>query len=284
MNFRRVPALPRQYSANMKQLIESMLTVDASKRPSISDLLEHKCLKPRIERLMSTEEIKEEFDHTVLHNAHVLGSGSKGRAPAPRAPSGIGSHQARPYSARSGQSNRSRVEEAKQPASKPVGAARGYGVGSDRRAPKPADRSGAKPIGSRAVGSKAVDRSFGSKAAPSGSKRSPVKQTPKFGMGARKNSEGMLHAHKHKMRGGLVGNNNGIRQNSPRNKAANFHYNKGLPNPSQTPRNNGAVKKLAGAAPVGFQKQRPSSAAYGMYKANSKYQKPLGQNNGRIFR
>lgn len=98
-------------------------------------------------------------------------------------------------------------------------------------------------------------------------------------MGARKNSEGMLNAHK--LMPGLGG---GYRQASPRNQGSNFHYNKPVPNPSQTPKVVGGKKLGSNVAPVGFQKQRPSSAAYGMYKANSKFQKPLGSNNGRVFR
>lgn len=287
MNFKRVPALPRTYSASMKQLIESCLNVDASKRPSIADLLEHEVIKPRIKKLMSDEEVKVEFDHTVLHNDHILRSGGKAQAP-PRAPGGVASRQARPYSARSGQSSHSKAEEVKQPSSRLAGAAKGPSVGSDRRAPKPADRSGDSKIGSRAGGGRVVgrgsaDKLGAKKSVPSGAqRRSPIKApTPKFGMGARKNSEGMLHAHK------LVpGLNGGARQASPRNKAANFHYNKALPNPSQTPRVNGSKKLAVGgnAAPIGFQKQRPSSAAYGMYNAGSKYQKPLAPNNGRFYR
>ena len=289
MNFRRVPALPRTYSKNVKELIEGMLNVDASKRPSVADLLDHPSIKPRIEKLMTSEEKKEEFDHTVLHNDHILRDANKPQAPS-RAPVGVGARQARPYSARSNQSNRSRVEEVKQPSSRLAGGARGAGVGGDRRAPKPTGRPGDNKVGARVgagrmVGKGSADK-FGAKRPSIGGAQKSPEQTPRFGMGARKNSEGMLHAHKHRQMPSLAAG--GARQASPRNKPANFHYNKAKPNPSQTPRVNGA-KKLAvggagGAAPVGFQKQRPSSAAYGMYKAGSKYQKPLGNNNGRFYR
>jgi serine/threonine protein kinase len=275
MNFRKAPALPRTYSKNLSELIDSMLNVDASKRPSVTDLLAHSALSSRITKLMSDEEVKEEFDHTVLHNENILKSGSKDSRPSSR-----GGYPARPYSARSNQSDRSRLEEAKQPASRPAGAARGYGAGADVRLPKPASRVGDSKAGSRAgaarvAGRGAVDK-FGARR---GSNQNSPVQTPKFGMGARKNSEGLLRAQK------LMPGLGGRQQASPRGKGSNFHYIKGdKPNPSQTPRNNGAAKKL-NAGPVGFQKQRPSSAAYGAYKAAAgKYQKPLGYNNGRLYR
>ena len=61
------------------------------------------------------------------------------------------------------------------------------------------------------------------------------------------------------------------------------------PNPSQTPRCDGGAKKLAvvnNQNAIGFQKQRPSSAAYGVYKqapVKGSKPKPLGNNNGRIY-
>lgn len=137
MTFRSVPAIPRQYSQNMKQLISSMLTVDASKRPKITDLLEHPALKSRISKLMDNEEIKEEFDHTVLHHDHILKS-EKSNPPSSKG--GMGVPIARPYSARSGQSSRSKPEEVKMPPSRPAGGVRGYGVGNDARAPKPTEK------------------------------------------------------------------------------------------------------------------------------------------------
>lgn len=267
MSFSRVPALPRQYSKNMKDLIESMLNVDASKRPSVNDLLDHPTIKPRIGRLLSEEEKKEEFDHTVLHNEHILKDKGKAQVP-PKAPGVVGSsNQARPYSARSGQSNRGQVEEAKRPSPSPAVGLKAQGLGAGRAAPRLADRSKEGKIVNS--GSKEVDRSVRDKY------KNPQIQPGRMGMGARKNSEGLLHAHK------LIPGLKGVKE-SPRNNGAKFSYEK--PSPSQTPRVNGA-KKLGAENVVGFQKQRPSSAAYGMYKgaANQKA-KPLGNNNGRIFK
>lgn len=77
----------------------------------------------------------------------------------------------------------------------------------------------------------------------------------------------------------------GLQQrNSP--SKANYHL-KGRfdkPTPSQTPRMDGGAKKLAvnNQGGIGFQKQRPGSAAYGVYKQAAK-PKPLGSNNGRYY-
>lgn len=259
MNFRSVPALPRQYSASVRELVSSMLTVDASKRPSVADLLSHAAIKTRVSQLLSAEEQAAEFAHTVLHNENILLQ----KTPSEES-------KARPYSARSNRP--AREEEAKARAPRPpceavpesrgavgrMGGAAGRPALEGFAAKRSADKLGAKkPIGR-------LDQN------------KPPAQTPRLGMGARKNSEGLLHAHK--LMPGL-----GAR-NSPKDKP-NFHFNLDRPNPSQTPRNNGAAKKLGAAAPVGFAKQRPSSAAYGVYKAPSKYQKakPLGNNNGRLY-
>ena len=249
-----------------------MLNTDASKRPSINDLLDHKSIKSRISKLMNDEEVKEEFDHTVLHNESVLGSASKAQVSS-RPTSAVSSHSKRPYSARSGMSSRGGAEEAKRPVGRRDGGSRQFGVGSDKRIPKPGDRSGDKGASGK----------FGSKNIPTpgmSDKKVSPRQTPKYGMGARKNSEGILNAQRNKP---ILG---GAKQASPRCKPANFHYNKVVPNPSQTPRISSAAKKLNMATPVGFQKERPSSAAYGKPKASGRgYQKqPFQHNNGRGYR
>lgn len=95
------------------------------------------------------------------------------------------------------------------------------------------------------------------------------------------NSEGLLNAQK--LLPGLG------QKNSPQKD--NFHMKDklGRPAPSQTPRCDGGAKKLAVAInqnAIGFQKQRPASAAYGVYKqapSKGSKPKPLGNNNGRIY-
>lgn len=289
MNFRTVPALPSQYSKDVKELIKSMMTVDSSRRPSISDLLDHPALKKRISKFMNDEEFKEEFDHTVLHNQNILGlKKTPSNQSSNSRPSSRG--YARPYSARSNQSNNSRLEEAKY---RPGSAAKKVDDSMSKRAPKAYERVRDRQLGnkyppsSRAANKPPTDK-FAVKGASdklalkkqaSNDQNKPPAQTPKSRLGARKNSEGLLHAHKLMPGFGV--------KNSPR-KQNNFHYKNGFGKPSaaQTPRGNGAVKKLAGAVdPIGYRKQRPSSAMYGMYQPSPRYNraKPLGANNGRIF-
>lgn len=161
LNFRKVPPIPREYSVDMKQLIDSMLNIDASKRPSVNDLLAHKVIAPRISKHLSDEEQKKLLDSNKLNSNSVLGS-NKARA-APRPPSGVTGFQARPYSARSGQSNRGRFEEAKQPASRLAGAAGKVDAGGDRHVVKPADASGSSKVVGGVTGTRAVDRTSAGK-------------------------------------------------------------------------------------------------------------------------
>jgi NIMA (never in mitosis gene a)-related kinase 1/4/5 len=105
------PALPKQYSKAMNDLIESMLKVDASERPSVKDLLGNPTIKSRIERVSGEEEKKEEF---FVRR----------------------SDQARSYSARSRQSNRGKVEEVKRPSPSPAVGLKAGGLGAGRPALK----------------------------------------------------------------------------------------------------------------------------------------------------
>lgn len=254
MNFRRVPALPRQYSAAVTELVSSMLNVDAAKRPSVADLLAHPAIKGRVEKMLSAEELKAEFDHTVLHKQRILDE--------PEA------KQARPYSARSNASN---MEEAKKA---PAVAAREDRVAARAGAARALGKPPAEPLAARGSG----DRFAAKKVVRRPDENKPPAQVPRLGMGARKNSAGALHAHK--LYPGLN------MRNSPQGAGVNnsFGDKYARPNPSQTPRNNGAAAKLAGAAPVGFQKQRPGSAAYGAYKAaQAAKAKPMGVNNRRFY-
>ena len=57
-NFKKPPALPKQYSKALNDIIKSMLNIDATERPTIDDILEHKEIKSRISKLMGDEESK----------------------------------------------------------------------------------------------------------------------------------------------------------------------------------------------------------------------------------
>ena len=241
MNFRKVPALPAQYSSTVKDLISSMMRADASKRPSVKDLLEHPAVSSRISKFLTDEEQKEEFGHTVLHDFKIDKKSAAAPAPKPT----------RPYSARGGRVVR---EEAKVPRT-PVNA-------SSKQPPRnngritPSRLNSARGSADRMAAKKPLGSKDQNRLPVQGKKAGAGKlEVPKRGMGARKNSEGALHVRK--ASGGL-----GFK-NSP-SKAQNFHFaNKyGKPAPSQTPRMNGAAKKIGSKAPVGFQKARPGSAAY----------------------
>ena len=58
-----MPTLPRQYSNDIKELIDSMLQVDQSKRPTIEELLDHKAIKLRIARLTNHEKLSSINQH-----------------------------------------------------------------------------------------------------------------------------------------------------------------------------------------------------------------------------
>jgi serine/threonine protein kinase len=259
MNFRRLPALPSKYSKTVTELCNAMMNLDASKRPSIKELLDHPALSKRVSKFMNEEEKKEEFDHTVLHKEHILKKQpSTGSEKAPLA---------RPYSARS---NRSGREELKSAASNRPSAAKQYQRVGSARGAQP------KPVASRMAGRGSADKFGQKKPLGRNDQNRPPVQTPKFGMGARKNSEGALHAMKRGQ--GLMAN--GSKASPRKNQNYSFADKYGRPNPSQTPRNNGAVKKLNAPAPVGFQKQRPGSAAAYGQKAKTPYQRAAGYAGG----
>ena len=52
--FKGVPELPKQYSRTIKDLIDSMLQVDESKRPTINDILDHEAIQDRHENYESS--------------------------------------------------------------------------------------------------------------------------------------------------------------------------------------------------------------------------------------
>ena len=180
MSFSKVPALPRGYSENTKQIISSMLTTDASKRPTINDLLSHPAIKPRITKFMTEDEILKEFN-AEIPKGNIL------KSPSPQIPStpSTPSSSSRPGSAKPIKDFKEEIKVVPSNID-----SRGF------RAPKPYEPSSRarvmpeeskglkfsanapKPISSRDErGSKEALRLPASKG---------VVQTPKFGMGARK--------------------------------------------------------------------------------------------------
>jgi len=217
-------------------------------------------LPSRVSKFLSEEEQAEEFKHTALHGFNVLGKASSKKTPSAPSKAPLG----RPYSARSNRGGREEVKKAARPGE---GGVRVGGVG---KRPTPgavagrgsADRfvrrgsadgiAGRGAVGSRLAGRGSADKFGGKKPLAKNDQNRPQVQTPKMGMGARKFSAGALHSNKL-----APGFSN---KNSPRGaKNYNFADKYGKPAPSQTPKMNGGVKKLASKAPARF--QRPSSAA-----------------------
>lgn len=274
MNFKKVPTLPAQYSKTAKELVESMMTLDASKRPSVSDLLAHPALSSRISKFMSEEEQKEEFAHTVLHKDHILRKAPSAGGEAKAAP------LARPYSARSGRSDREELKSAAGGAA--VNESRSKQIPRPINPPGSVKQSSKKAVGlnpsyERLAGRGSGDKFVAKKPISKNNENRPPAQTPKFGMGARKNSEGALHGFR--AMPGLIGG-----KASPKsNVNSSFADKYGRPSPSQTPRANVGAKKLGSAVPVGFQKQRPASAAYGANKGVNQKPQPFGSNNRKFY-
>ena len=64
-----------EFSNDIKNLINELLTKDPKKRPSINNVLKNKLIKMRIGKFLSKNEIDIEFSHTILHKFNVLNSG-----------------------------------------------------------------------------------------------------------------------------------------------------------------------------------------------------------------
>jgi NIMA (never in mitosis gene a)-related kinase 1/4/5 len=67
--FERVPAV---FSQSLATLISQILVRDPKSRPTITDLLKHPLIKPRIKRYLEEDSFMEEFSHTLLHNQDVF--------------------------------------------------------------------------------------------------------------------------------------------------------------------------------------------------------------------
>lgn len=56
----------------MNNLLEAMLQKDPAKRPNINQILRYPIIADRIKKLLSEEDFKDEFSHTILHNQNVF--------------------------------------------------------------------------------------------------------------------------------------------------------------------------------------------------------------------
>jgi serine/threonine protein kinase len=62
------PAIPNNYSQDLKDLIADMLTKDPAKRPGMRKILEKEFLSRRISKLLTTTIAKNEFSVTFINN------------------------------------------------------------------------------------------------------------------------------------------------------------------------------------------------------------------------
>ena len=58
------PPLSNNFSQDLRNLINAMLNVNSSKRPSIVEILRNKIIKPRIKNFLNENEINKEFSHS----------------------------------------------------------------------------------------------------------------------------------------------------------------------------------------------------------------------------
>ena len=63
----RLPPIPKQYSNELQELLNDMLMKNPDRRPRIHDILRRPEICKRIEKYLSSEQLKAEFEHSVIH-------------------------------------------------------------------------------------------------------------------------------------------------------------------------------------------------------------------------
>lgn len=64
----KLPAIPPQYSTELRDLLHACLEKKPQNRPSIHQILRHEIIEERINKYLSSEQLKAEFDHSVIHD------------------------------------------------------------------------------------------------------------------------------------------------------------------------------------------------------------------------
>ena len=64
--------LPSVYSADLRALVNKLISQDPRSRPNVNTVLKHKLLGPRIKQFLNNADFKDEFAHTVLHKQNVF--------------------------------------------------------------------------------------------------------------------------------------------------------------------------------------------------------------------
>lgn len=64
--------IPLHFSRELRSLVNRMLTIDVSKRPSINQILGEPFIAVRIKKFLEQNTFKDEFSHTILHKKQVV--------------------------------------------------------------------------------------------------------------------------------------------------------------------------------------------------------------------
>lgn len=76
------PPLPKQYSIELRTVVDSLLSKQPAKRPTVNSLLRLPFLAAYVQRLLSPAQMADEFSHTVLHSD----ASARGGRPQPGQP------------------------------------------------------------------------------------------------------------------------------------------------------------------------------------------------------
>jgi len=60
--------IPKQYSTELQNLVDSLLQLDPFRRPNINGILENPIIQERIYKFLPEDLRSSEFSHTILHN------------------------------------------------------------------------------------------------------------------------------------------------------------------------------------------------------------------------
>lgn len=66
---KRHPPLPRNYSTDLIELVDSLLEKEPTRRPSVHDCLAKPFIASRIAKFLTQPVLLDEFSHTILHNS-----------------------------------------------------------------------------------------------------------------------------------------------------------------------------------------------------------------------
>ena len=67
----RYPALPAQFSRELRTLVSQMLVVEVRNRIAINQILKQPIISKRIKQFLNDNTFKHEFSHTILHNHQI---------------------------------------------------------------------------------------------------------------------------------------------------------------------------------------------------------------------